>query len=247
MLPASTMAVLDVDRERPKSGWGPIPGYLCPCPQNSLNNPCTCWPMKLPSLWKLTIPTLWGLVCLQRQPTLCGVCFSQGCSHFLRWTAYRSTYRMCISLNKSTSYLPLCLSLYTFCTETWRTWASITHVVSVGRWWVCIPPEMQRSSSLIWDTVLLGNHWQKLSALARHHITACMSCLTNGGRIREGPKGGRRHEPVIYPTSLPETLTLEFTLADRCLRHQEGPESSHIRATSKMIGQRQPGKLIPLP
>ena len=64
------------------------------------------------------------------------------------------------------------------------------------------------------------------------------SCLTTGGpdkqqvpvpllntnrRIWEGPKGGRRHQPIICPAHLPEALTLEATLTERCMHGQEGP------------------------
>ena len=36
----------------------------------------------------------------------------------------------------------------------------------------------------------------------------------------EGPKGGERHQPIICPANLPETLTLEIILAERCRGHQ---------------------------
>ena len=46
-------------------------------------------------------------------------------------------------LNKSTSYLPLCLSLNSFCDETWRTWASLSpktrYVISMKGPWVQVP------------------------------------------------------------------------------------------------------------
>ena len=46
----------------------------------------------------------------------------------------------CFSLNKSTSYLSLCLSLDSFCNETSRTWPSLgletRSVISVRRLWV---------------------------------------------------------------------------------------------------------------
>ena len=49
-------------------------------------------------------------------------------------------------INKSISYLSLCLSLNSFCAETWRTWASLSPetscVVSVGRLWVGVPSEV---------------------------------------------------------------------------------------------------------
>ena len=50
---------------------------------------------------------------------------------------------MCFSLNKSTYYLSLCLSLNSFCNETSRTWASLSaetrYVISVGRLWGQVP------------------------------------------------------------------------------------------------------------
>ena len=50
---------------------------------------------------------------------------------------------VCFSLNKSTSYLSLCLSRNSFCDETSRTWASLSPetrcVISVKRPWVRVP------------------------------------------------------------------------------------------------------------
>ena len=40
------------------------------------------------------------------------------------WDGLHCVYGVCLSLNKSTSYLSLCLSLNSFCDETSRTWAS---------------------------------------------------------------------------------------------------------------------------
>ena len=98
--------------------------------------------------------------------------------------------------------------------------------------------EVQRLS---WDLdcqtkmAFLGNHGLNPSALARrddYHL----SCLTTGGLIRhvvlplktqqenrEGPKGGRRHQPIICPADFPEPLELKFILAERRVHHQEGP------------------------
>ena len=54
---------------------------------------------------------------------------------------------VCFSLNESTSYLSLCLSLNSFCNETSRTWASLSPetrcVISVGRLWVLARFESQ--------------------------------------------------------------------------------------------------------
>ena len=41
------------------------------------------------------------------------------------WDGLHSVCGVCFSLNKSTSYLSLCLSLNSFCDETSRTWASL--------------------------------------------------------------------------------------------------------------------------
>ena len=41
-------------------------------------------------------------------------------------------------------------------------------------------------------------------------------------RIQEGPKGGRRHQHIKCLANLPETLTLEFILAETCEQCQEG-------------------------
>ena len=85
--------------------------------------------------------------------------------------------------------------------------------------------------------VLLGNCWRKLPASARHNDTHlhelshnCRSqwetwcCHRNlSGRIQEGPKGGRRYQPIISPANLLESFALESTLAERCAHHQERP------------------------
>ena len=64
------------------------------------------------------------------------MCFFRSHSHFkiipcpaqkpalTFWDRPRSVYGICISLNKSPSYLSLCLSLNSFCDQTRRTWAS---------------------------------------------------------------------------------------------------------------------------
>ena len=76
--------------------------------------------MKLPSPIKTDDPIPWCLFHLLTWPTLC-------------------LWSVCFSLNKSTSYLSLCLSLNSFCDETSRTWASLSPetrcVISVGRLW----------------------------------------------------------------------------------------------------------------
>ena len=58
------------------------------------------------------------------------------------WDGPHSVCGMCFSLNlnKSTSYLPLCLSLNSFCDKTSRTCASLSpetrYVISVKRPWI---------------------------------------------------------------------------------------------------------------
>ena len=42
------------------------------------------------------------------------------------WDGAHSVCGVCFPLNKSTSYLSTCLSLNSFCDETWRTWASLS-------------------------------------------------------------------------------------------------------------------------
>ena len=88
--------------------------------------------------------------------TVCGACFSLGCSHFPKWSHAlgpllggtfwewpNSVYGICISLNKSTSYLLLCLPLNFFCAETQRNWASVSPdtrwVILIKRPWVQVP------------------------------------------------------------------------------------------------------------
>ena len=51
---------------------------------------------------------------------------------------------------------------------------------------------------------------------------------------RELERVERRREETVHPTNLPETLTLESTLAEK------DSDSDHTWATSKMIGQRRP-------
>jgi len=62
----------------------------------------------------------------------------QGYTHPLWWP--HPVCWVCFSLNKSTSYLSLCLSMDSFCNETSRTWPSLgletRSVISVRRLWV---------------------------------------------------------------------------------------------------------------
>ena len=60
--------------------------------------------------------------------SLCGVCFS-------------------LYLNKSTSYLSLCLSLNSFCNETLRTWASLAPETRYSGFWLGLSPSHMGSSA----------------------------------------------------------------------------------------------------
>ena len=99
--------------------------------------------LPLISLWnyptrkKVVTALILGSLAIWDGPhSVCGVCFFHSHSHFkiipcpaqkpalTFWDRPRSVYGMYISLNKSTSYLPLCLSLNSFCDQTQRTWAS---------------------------------------------------------------------------------------------------------------------------
>ena len=72
------------------------------------------------------------------------------------WDGPHSVWGMCSSLNKSTSYPSLCLSLNSFCDETSRTWASLSPptrcVISVKRLWVLVP------IWVIWFQIYVNNH-----------------------------------------------------------------------------------------
>ena len=64
-------------------------------------------------------------------------------ARFANCNGLHSVCGMCFSLNKSNFYLFLCLSLNSFCDETWRTWASLSPetkcVILVKRLWVQDP------------------------------------------------------------------------------------------------------------
>lgn len=61
------------------------------------------------------------------------------------WPSETAHFLSKFSLNKSTSYLSLCLWLNPFCTKTWRTWTSLSpersYAVSFGWLWVRVPSE----------------------------------------------------------------------------------------------------------
>ena len=86
-------------------------------------------------------------------------------------------------------------------------------------------------------------------------ITACLSSFSTGGPnkehgtnkiqgriIWEGPKGGRRHKPMICFANLPETFTLDSMLSGRCAFNMKGPWIRSNMGPRKMIGHRQPEK-----
>ena len=99
---------------------------------------------------------------------------------------------------------------------------------------------------------MLGNHWPKLSSMARQIITTCIGYLTTGGpdkahrtnklppawRIQEGPKGRGRHQPVICPANRPETFALELV----CWERHRLPERTLNQTES---GTSTTGKLSP--
>ena len=111
-------------------------------------------------------------------------------SHLLRWPT------LCLwngfSLNKSTSYLSLCLSLNSFCDEASRTWASLSPetkcVVSVKRPWVQVPVwvlagfgSRHVGSSPTWVTqfhvlwAILANYWTWGGSCENPQICSCWS------------------------------------------------------------------------
>ena len=77
------------------------------------------------------------------------------------WDGPLSVCGVCFSLNKSTSYLSLCISLNSFCNETSRTWASLNPetrcVISVGRLWVfagCMGSSPSQAFGWVWVPAL---------------------------------------------------------------------------------------------
>ena len=75
-----------------------------------------------------------------------------------------SVYGMCFSLNlnRSTSYLSLCLSLNSFCDETSRTWASLAPETRYRAFWLGLRPRHVGSSpkqSFGWVWVPIWGTW----------------------------------------------------------------------------------------
>ena len=111
----------EVKHQRPKSGPWPSSWNSPPLPQNSWDNPPTYESVKLASPWKLSTPRFQAVA-------------------LALWNGSHSVCGECFSMNKSTSYPSLCLSLDSFCDETSRTWAFLCletrSVISAGRPWV---------------------------------------------------------------------------------------------------------------
>ena len=120
----------EVKHQRPKSGPWSNSWNSPPLPQNSWDNPPTSESVKLASPWKLSTPRFQAvaLALCNGSHSVCGECFS---------------------MNKSTSYPSLCLSLDSFCDETSRTWAFLCletrSVISAGRPWVLAGFESQHN------------------------------------------------------------------------------------------------------
>ena len=120
--PTSTMTVPRLTIKGQKGGSGPIPGN----------------PRPFPEIVGIILPliSLWNYPAHKNYPL-----------HILGplafWDGPHSVCGMCIFLNKSTSYLSLCLSLNSFCDKTSRTWASLSPetrcVISIKRQWVQVP------------------------------------------------------------------------------------------------------------
>lgn len=67
------------------------------------------------------------------------------------------------------------------------------------------------------------------------------------GKLGRGQKEERRHQPIVSPANLPEMLTVESILAADVCATRNDLGSYQMQETSKVTGQRQPGKLTRLP
>ena len=77
---------------------------------------------------------------------------------------------------------------------------------------------------LLTQTTHLGHGDNPLSELSQKEVLIRNTVLPlKTGRIWEELKRKRKHQPIIYPTNLPESFTLEPILAEGCPHHQEGP------------------------
>ena len=132
------MTVLKLTIKDQKVGGGPIPGNLHPFPKiveiilpliypahknqpHHISGPLAFWDGPHSCLWSVFLPRQFSSVAMD---------------HILSMERV-SVYWVCISLNKSTSYLSLCLSLNSLCHKTSRTWASWSpetrYVISIKR------------------------------------------------------------------------------------------------------------------
>ena len=100
---------------------------------------------------------------------------------------------MCFSLNKSTPYLRLRLSLTSFSKETSRTWASLSLKT---RW-------MISEDSGIWPGSVRGRHWLKPPTPTGTIITICMSYFMTGS-----PGKKHRTNSVQFSSVAQSCLTL---------------------------------------
>ena len=104
-----------------------------------------------------------GPVCPLQWPTLSGVCCF-------------------LYLNKSTSYLWLCLSLNSFCNETSRTWASLGPETRYWEFWLGLSPSHVGSSPKqgfgwvwvpIWGKRFQNHQEPPSSQVSRSHLASC--------------------------------------------------------------------------
>ena len=92
---------------------------------------------------------------------------------FTCWDSPHSVCGLCFSLNKSTSYPSLCLSLNSFCDETSRTWASFK--------------SWNQVCDLSWKTVGFGQVQVPVRVLARFESQPCGSKSQSGFRLISSP------------------------------------------------------------
>ena len=110
----------EANHQRPKSGWWP----------SSRKSP------PLPQIVGIILPliSLWNYPTIKTHHTI-----FPGHLHLLRWPTL-CLWSVFLSYNKPTSCWSLCLSLNSFCSETSRTWASLSpeirYGMSVKRPWV---------------------------------------------------------------------------------------------------------------
>ena len=117
------------------------------------------------------------------------VCFSQGRSHFPRWSqtlgpwdGARCVCGLYISFNKSTSSLSLCLSLNSFCEQ--GTWASVS---PDSRGAILTKRQVHSSPRVAWF---------HLGAYCLGFVRICSQASWEKGGRAEGP-GGSAASPVF--------------------------------------------------